>query len=135
MMLRGSQINNSPVAILFFSKDNQHRLQQKIKQSVLKMSQSKFNLVVDQDPMNLLLSMRYVYLEKSKDLPDKIVHQVKLLNEQTLNFIMPDIMSNIKQYYGYLQEINNPVEQLPRPININAKGRKTLPSITTQWTL
>jgi hypothetical protein len=46
---------------------------------------------------------------------------------------MPDIMTNVKQAYGYLQDISQPLKPIVRPLNVSNAGRKTLPSMTTVW--
>ena len=35
-------------------------------------------------------------------------------------------MTNLKQHYGYLKDINNPIEPLAPPINVNHAGRLQL---------
>jgi hypothetical protein len=67
-------------------------------------------------------------------LPFKIKHQVKELNRRLLNYVVPDLLSNIKQEYAYLKEINQPLRPLNQPISMSSAGRKNLPSITTVWT-
>ena len=60
-----------------------------------------------------------------------IVRQVKKLNKLVVNETVPSIITNIKSYYGYLDDINKPRELIRRPINVNNKGSKVLPSVTT----
>ena len=43
------------------------------------------------------------------------------------------MITEIKQTYGYIKEINEPIKPIPRPMNVNNAGRKTLPSITTTY--
>ena len=43
------------------------------------------------------------------------------------------MITEIKQFYGYLKEINEPLKPIDRPINVNNAGRKTLPSLTSVW--
>ncbi len=47
--------------------------------------------------------------------------------------ILPGIMTNIRQEYGYLKEINKPLTPIPLPQNVNNAGRQQLPSITTTF--
>ena len=49
--------------------------------------------------------MKFVYGDYGKYLPNNIVRQVKKLNEFTLDYIMPSIMTAIKQDQAYLKEI------------------------------
>ena len=77
--------------------------------------------------------MRYIYLDFGKNLPKEIVRQVKILNEKTINYLLPDILTNIKQYYGYIRDISTPITPLMRPMSTNTNGRRALPSYTTLW--
>ena len=73
--------------------------------------------------------MRAVFIEHSRFLPNKIIRQIKELNRLTVEYIVPDMITEIKQTYGYIKEINEPLKPLPRPMNVNNAGRKTLPSL------
>lgn len=131
--IRGMQLNNTDVSLLFFSDENINRLQKKIKSEIMRMTNGTFKLDVDQDVQDLLIAMRAVFLDQAKNLPTHIVRQVKILNKQTLNYILPDMMTNIKQQYAYLKEISAPRKILPQPLNVNKTQRGDLPSITTLW--
>lgn len=123
-----------PVTELFFSNENIKRLQKKIKQEVFVRTNGDYRLDVDQDEADLLVSMRAVLFDiyGGRFLPFKITHQVKELNRKVLNYIVPDMISNMKQEYGYIKEINKPLEPMIRPMNMSSI--KSLPSITTIWT-
>lgn len=131
--LHSVNMQNTPVSILFFSDENINRLQKKIRTSVYNLSNGKFKLDVEQDQQDLILVMRAVYLDYGKNLDSHVVAQVKLLNQKLLETIMPDIMTNVKQAYGYLQDISQPLKPIVRPLNVSNAGRKTLPSMTTVW--
>jgi hypothetical protein len=78
--------------------------------------------------MDLFQVMIYLYDIHGRDIPKQIIRQVKKLNQLTIQYIAPDIMDNLKQYYGYLKDITNPINPLPDPINVNHSGRVSLPS-------
>lgn len=92
-------------------------------------------LTENQDERDLLVVMKSTFLQYSKNYPDRPVAQVKELNNKLIELIIPGIITNIKQYYGYIKEINEPLKPIPRPINVNNAGRKTLPSVTTIWNI
>lgn len=121
------------VSKMYFSRENMRRIQQKIKTAVYRQSKGKFRLDVDQDENDLYLAMRAIYLDNAKNLPHHIVKQVKALNEFVIEFIVPDIMTNIKQQYDYIRDITLPIRPLPQPLNVGRAGRKALPSVTTIW--
>lgn len=127
------QLEVTPVYKLFFSDENIARIQKKIKQQVYNDSKGQYKLDVDQNERDLFIVMRSIYLDNAKNLNKAIVRQVKMLNEIVVRTVMPDIMTNIKQYYGYLKDINTPLKPLMRPMNVNNAGRRTLPSMTTVW--
>jgi hypothetical protein len=133
LAIGGLQLENTPVSLLYFSDENMSRIQKQIKREISRLSNGSFRMEVNQDEADLLLAMRYIFIEFSKNLPTHIVKQVKILNRQLLNYIIPDIMTNIKQHYMYLKEISQPIRPLDQPLNVNNKGRKTLPSVTTLW--
>ena len=127
-----------PVTDLFFSNENVKRIQRMIKQEVYNRTRGKYKLEQDQAEADLLVSMKAVLFDEnvgSSFLPTKIKRQVKKLNIGVVQYIVPEMISNIEQYYGYLKDINKPIEPMLRPTNVNNAGRKTLPSITTVWGL
>ena len=128
--------NLDPVTLMFFSKDNIDRIQKMIRREINEKTKGKYVLKVDQDENDLLVVMRAILLDMngSDFLPDKVIRQVKRLNKKTVEYIIPDMIESIKSHYGYLREINQPREMpIMQPMNVNNKGRKTLPSITTIW--
>lgn len=132
--IRGMQLENTPVSILFFSDENIKRIQRHIRETVLEKSKGAFKLQVDQDVSDLLIVMRAIFLEHGLNMPTQIKRQVKILNKKTVDYIIPDMMTNIKQQYKYLKEINDPRRNiLPLPTNVNSSQRGTIPSMTTIW--
>lgn len=132
-MLKGMQIENTGVSLVFFSDDNIKRLQKKIKSRILRETNGKFKLDVNQDVQDLVIVMRAVFLDKAKNIDTHIVRQVKILNQQTLDYIIPDMITNLKQQYGYLKDITEPRKIMPLPLNVNKTQRGNLPSFTTLW--
>ena len=129
LALRQWKICPSSVAKLFFSVTNIKRIQKQIKREVYNRSYGKFKLSEDQNVLDLLQSMIVVYGQYGKDLPSSLIRQVKLLNVQTVEYIAPDMITNLKQHYGYLDDIKNPINPLPQPLNVNQAGRIQIPSI------
>lgn len=121
------------VGKMFFSRENIIRIQKQIKQKIYEMSHHRYVLEEDQDPTDLLVAMRAVYMMHGKFLPSRVVHQVKDLNKKLVDYVSPDIYTEIKQYYSYLEDVNEPRKVLDRGLNVNTKGRKTIPSITSLW--
>lgn len=133
LALRGMQVANDELSLMYFSQENIDRIQRHIKSEVRRLSNGKYKLDVDQDEFDLLIIMRAVFLEHAKHIPTHIVRQVKELNKQTIDYLIPDVMTNIKQSIGYLRDITTPLQPLDHPLNVNRGGRKTLPSFTSTW--
>ena len=116
------------VGQLFFSKKNIIELQKKIKSKVFIETKGKIILDDDQDDSDLLIVMRAVYYQEGRFLPNNVMSiefQVKKLNIKVINYLYPDLMTNIKQEYYYVKEINEPLKPIDRPINVSIKGSKT----------
>lgn len=128
--LKGIQ-TNTQLSKIFFADENIKRIQRKIRKSIRTRTNNQFRLDVDQDVKELLIAMRAVYMEHARNLPGQVVRQVKRLNEKVIDEIVPGIITNIKQDYGYLKEINKPLNPIQLPINVSNKGRLTLPSTTS----
>ena len=124
-------LEDNEVSRLFFSQENIQRIQKKIKIAVYERSQGKFKLEEDQDESDLIVVMRAVYFDNCKNLGEHLVRQVKFLNDKTVEYILPDLITNIKQYYGYIKEISQPITPMIRPMNTNIS--RSLPSYTTLW--
>jgi len=121
------------ITVVFFSDENMRRIQKKIREEVYRRTNGQYQLDEDQDEADLTIVMRSIYLDKCKNLPGETVRQVKLLNQQTIDYIIPDLISNIKQYFGYIKDINSPLRVIQLPLATNGAGRKLLPSISTLW--
>ena len=129
----GMLINSNPVSVLFFSDENMERLQKIIKREVYERTDKKFKLTIDQNPSDLMIVMRAIYLEWSKDYSDNVFRQVKELNRLTIENIVPEMITGIKQQIRYMRDISTQPVPLPLPKNVNSAGRKTLPSLTSPW--
>ena len=125
---------NEPVGKIFFGENNIKRIQRQIKDAIYEKSYHKFIVEEEQDPSDLLIAMRGVYMEQGKYKNELPVKQVKILNKKLIEFIVPDMMTEIKQYYGYLKDVNEPIKPIDRPMNVCNAGRRSLPSVTTTWT-
>lgn len=124
--LRQWKMCPSKVADEYFCVSNIKRIQKLLKKEIYKRSYKKFNLIEEQNVLDLLQVMIVIYEQYGKDLPFSIIRQVKVLNTYTIQYIAPDIIVNLKQHYGYLNEIQKPLNPLPLPLNVNNAGRKNI---------
>ena len=130
--LKGIQ-SQSDLSRLYFSDENIKRIQRGIKAEVFKRTKGAFRLDVDQELRDIFILMRAVYLENARFLPGEIVRQVKRLNRKVITDSISGIITEIKQDYGYLKEINKPLDPIARPLNANNRGRRTLPGVFTTF--
>lgn len=125
--------NNSELSKMFFSDINIKRIQKLLRTEIFTRSKGKFKMDVDQDEKELVYVMRAIYIEHARYIPNQIVRQVKILNKKVIDEVMPSIITSIQHNYGYLKRINNPIDPIQRPVNVNNAGRKLLPGFSTIW--
>ena len=119
------------ISRIFYSEENINRIQKMIKKTIFERTKGQYKLDEDQDESDLLISMRAVFLEHSRFLPNMMVHQVKELNHKTIERIVPDMLSMIKQDEEYVNQLDKPIEPIALPVNVSRAGRLSLPSVTT----
>ena len=130
----------NPVTELFYSEENMARLQRLIRREVQVRSQNRYRLDCDQDPLDLLVVMRAIYLGAGDSVGNRflpntgVVRQVKILNRTTVNYLIGDLMSNLQQEIGFQRDIASPRNIMPTPLNVSNAGRRVLPSVTSLWT-
>jgi hypothetical protein len=123
----------TPLGELFFSQENIKRVQKMIIYEVFVRTNGKYKLETEQNETDLLVVMRDIYITCGKNMPFKIIHQVKELNHKTIEKILPDMISMIKQDDEYVKQLDKPIDPIPLPVCVNSKGRLTLPSVTTTF--
>ena len=79
-----------------------------------------------QSDQELRIVMRSIYYQYAKHLPNDVVGQVRDLNAKVIEWVVPEILSNLRQYEKYRQDAS----QLPMPMErgplLTQKGTKTL---------
>jgi hypothetical protein len=120
----------TPLGEIYFSIDNIKRIQQMIKYAVFTRTSGKYLLKADQNETDLLVVMRDIYINDAVNSPYRLVHQVKILNHKTIEKIVPDMITLIKQDEDYVNQLNKPINPIALPVNVNRKGRLSLPSVT-----
>jgi hypothetical protein len=121
----------TPLSALYFSKRNMEILQAKIRKAVFDRTNGE-HLIGEQSITELEIVMRAIFLQYARysgDLREQVLQLDKIVVEETV----PKIISNIKQYMGYLHD----VQQLPIPIdlpkNLSSRGTKMLNSVTSTF--
>lgn len=121
----------SPFSSLFFSRENINEIQRLIRYNVYVNTDRKF-IIDNQDEDELLIIMRGVYLQYSRVPSDKQYYNqaIKKLNALVINVLMPNLISNIEQYVGYLRDSKTPYLPLSREINDSIIGQTELRSVS-----
>jgi hypothetical protein len=121
----------TPVNIEFCSRNNIDHLQSLIKQIALNETNIKIS---DQSEDDLKAIMRSVYLDmQTKDQYNTslLVENLYELNKQVIKELIPGLLSNIRQYIGYVHDKQKGVLPFSRTgVNVNTKGTKQLETFT-----
>ena len=113
----------------FFSKQNIDALQDYIRYQVYVQSGDAKWVIGKQDETELLIVMRSVFLQHSRNLPgcENLLPQIRELNRVVANEVVPKILSQIIQYNLFLKHTSTlyAEEALEYPINVSSKGTRT----------
>ena len=115
----------------FFSNDNVELINKQLIMNVFKTTEGEFK-ISSQKYEDLIIVMRYTFIEYARHLPFDITNQIRELNCIVVGQILPNIITQINQRKEYLRVITSPREILPLPIS-ESTNRKLLPSITTTF--
>jgi Family of unknown function (DUF5761) len=114
---------DTPLSVQFFSAENIKWIQENIQQGVLKKSNGKFSIgIQDQDQLKIV--MRSIFLQYSRNQDGNIEQQVNQLNQLVLSYCIPQIYSEAISYKKYLHDVSNMYKPMDRPVL--AKRNKTL---------
>lgn len=110
---------------IYFSKANIKKVQNKMRYTIWMMSEKKF-VIPEQHEMQLVIVMRSIYLQYSRNLKTNIKEQIGALNNIVVDEMAPRVLSNVKQYYRYLEDASEPWRIMPRQQATSNKGTRQL---------
>lgn len=90
---------------VFFSKENIRIIQNGIRAGVYKLSNNKY-IIDNQEPEQLELIMRGIYIEYSKNIPSNIRQQIEILNEKVIDYCTYKVFQEAQGYLKYLRDSN-----------------------------
>jgi len=125
-------LTRSKLSDAFFSKKNMENLQDNLRYRVYVASGGEYQ-IGKQNNTDLTIIMRAIYLQYAKHLPTNITGQIRELNRQVIEFALPKVMSEVKQYIHYVRQLETLPAQIPLPINVSSSGTRTLASVTTTF--
>lgn len=123
-ILTGIQELN-PFSKAFFSRDNITWLQSNIRYKVYMYSDDR-HVISNQDEANLLIAMRAIYLQNSNNPKCAKDYRLEILriNNLVMDKVVPDIITEIQQYKGYLRDIGKNPVPISLPENVSITGTK-----------
>ena len=107
----------------FFSKENIDRIQDNIRYEVYNQTN---NTIDRQSDRELSIIMRSFYLQYSTNNENNLVEEIKYLNKIVIDYCVPKIISNVKQYLGYKKDINTLYVPMEKPVSDNIVGNNSL---------
>ena len=116
-------VSKNDVNSVYFSKENIAALQQGIRYLVYRRSDK---VIADQNETELMVVMRSIYLQYSKNLPDNVLKQVKELNARVLDYVVPQITVELNQYQTYIRDASGLPVPMDRGENTSVSGTKFL---------
>lgn len=121
----------SPFSLLYFSLDNIKEVQRLIRYNVYIHTDKKY-VIDEQDETELVIIMRGVYLQYAKvqNEENKFQGEIERLNGLVVTELLPNLVSNIEQYVGYIKDSTQMYIPMDRGTNPSIKGEKILRSIT-----
>lgn len=125
-------ITRSILSDAFFSKKNMKNLQDMLRYRVYLASGGEYQ-IGEQNNNELLIIQRAVFLMYAKHMPTNITGQIRELNRQVIEYILPMIISEIKQYVHYSRQLETLPQLLELPRNLSVKGSRTLASVTSTF--
>tara|TARA_B100000902_G_scaffold400058_1_gene475333 strand:- start:5435 stop:5827 length:393 start_codon:yes stop_codon:yes gene_type:complete len=122
--LKGIQYN-TPLSRAFFSRQNIDALQTNIRYNVW-LSSGKKHVISKQNDSELVVIMRSVFLQNSKNRDANILSQVKDLNKIVLDYTVKQVLTQVKQYINYKKDISNPIQIMDHSVNTSIRGSRQL---------
>lgn len=127
--LRGIQ-EESLLSKLFFHPKNVELIQKQLIIEIFRRTNGEYLLSEFQDEADLQVVMRSVFLQYARHYPNNIKEQIRELNNLVVDDLFPNVLSEIKAYFGYMERAFGPMQIMDRPENVSNAGLRTLPSVT-----
>jgi len=127
-MIKEPECNITTLSDIFFSDENINIINKQLVLTVYKRSKKQIKIDL-QRKQDILIVMRYIWIQYARNLPYKIKKQITKLNCYVVGEIAPQIITAAEQNIVYLKNLGKPIKPIPRPLNVNKLGQ-TLPSIS-----
>ena len=116
---------DTPLSLAFFSGQNINILQNALRKGVYDMSKGAF-VIGPQDPDELKIIMRGVFLVNSINMLTNIPDQISALNKIVLDYAIPQVYGEVQGYNQYKQDASTMYTPFPRIGSYSNVKDKTL---------
>lgn len=123
------QVAPNDLTHLYFSENNIHVLQDGIRYRVYVETNGKY-VIGRQSDQELKIVMRSIYYQFAKNQSSDVVSQVRELNAKVLEWVVPEVLSNLKQHEVYRRDASSLPMPMERSPLLTMKGSKTLETKT-----
>lgn len=106
---------NTQLSDAFFSAKNIQIIQNGIRAGVYKMSNGQY-IIGEQNPNELKVIMRSVFLQYSKNLSNNITQQIASLNNLVLDYAVGQVYGEAVGYMKYKYDTSHMYEPISRPV-------------------
>jgi len=111
--VKGNEIlYETDLSKLFFSQSNIDFLQE---QFIMAIYDKTHIQISPQSSNDLLIIMKSIYLQNSKNLNTELTKQVNILNKYVMDYSINNIHSNMKQYDKYIKDLTSEKQILNHP--------------------
>tara|TARA_Y100000816_G_scaffold267137_1_gene228275 strand:+ start:3285 stop:3911 length:627 start_codon:yes stop_codon:yes gene_type:complete len=128
---------DTPLSVMYFSKNNVEQIQQDIKLKVyqitkedndplyIKSNNNNGIVISRQDDLQLQIIMRSIYLQYAKNMNSNINEQINELNQLVIKECIPTIITGIKQHLLYIADIQKYPMPMDHSVNTSSSGDNT----------
>jgi hypothetical protein len=107
-------LENTKLSDTFFSHENRSIIQNSIKAEIYKLSNNKY-IIDNQDPDQLFIIMKGIYLQNTNNLDTDIKGQISVLNKLVIRYSVPRIYTELLSYLKYKVDASTLVVPLENP--------------------
>ncbi len=107
-------LENTRLSDAFFSHENRTIIQNAIKAEVYRLSNNKY-IIDRQDPDQLFIIMKGIYLQNTNNLDTNIREQIMTLNSMVISYSVPIIYTELLSYLKYKVDASTLIMPLDKP--------------------
>jgi hypothetical protein len=107
-------LENTRLSDAFFSNENRTIIQNAIKAEIYKLSNNTY-IIDRQDPDQLFIIMKGIYLQNTNNLDTNIKEQIMSLNSLVISYAVPRIYTELLTYVKYKVDASTLVVPLDNP--------------------